>query len=90
MYIEAYDVPGGTPIRVWVNQVVVFADNGTPIALAAVAGPKGMIHVSHAKDPGFNRDLNLFSVNKTIIYDEVHSGEPPPGAKLLIDPGVVR
>jgi hypothetical protein len=90
MFIEGYDRPGGQPIRVFLNQVVIYADNGTPLAIAAVAGPKGMIHVSHAKDPSFNRDLQVFGVPHTVIYDEVDGGEPPEGAKLLIDPGVIN
>ena len=88
MYIEAYDHVGGRPIRMQVNQVVVYMDNGTPIALAAVAGPPGMVHVSHAKDQYFNRDLRLFGMGHTTIYSEIQDSEPLPGAKLLMGPGV--
>lgn len=88
MYIEVVERVGGQVVRLPASQVVVYMDNGTPVSLAAVAGPPGMVHVSHAKDPGFNRDLNLFGVPHTVIYNEIEDQEPPPGSKLLLGPGV--
>lgn len=88
MYIEAYDRVGGRPIRLQVNQVVVYLDNGTPVSMAAVAGPPGVVHVSHAKDPTFNRDLQVFGVPETVIFTELPDSEPLPGSKLLMGPGV--
>jgi hypothetical protein len=88
-------IPGGgvgrgAPLRIPVTQVVVYQDNGTPIACAAEYGTENSQAVSMAGLPDFNRTLRALGVGMTVICDGIAMPPPPPGARLVADPNQTR
>lgn len=77
---------GGTPITLDASQVVVYQDNGTPIAVAAEYGPERSQAVSMAGQADFQRFLRLLGVNTTVVVDRLPVTKPHPGAVLVAGP----
>lgn len=78
----------GPPARIEASQVVIYGDNGEPIAAVAAWGPNGCYKVVHAADPDFPRVMAALGVgrHKLVVVDKLSSAPPPRGAKLLAGP----
>ena len=73
----------GKPIRIPVSQLVVYNDEGTPVAIAGEFG-MGAIKVAHAMDEDFEATLRTFGVGRhKIEVVELPAHSVPGGAKLL-------
>jgi hypothetical protein len=76
----------GPPLVIAATQIVIRADDGTPICVAAHFGPERAYAVEKAGDPDFQRALRAMGIRETVICDRVELPKPPPGARLVADP----
>lgn len=88
MIVEIIDGIGGpAPIRFPASQVLVCADDGTPIMIAGEYGLDGTYKVAHVGDRDFQQVLKAFGVQRhEVIVDHIESAPIPGGAKLIAGP----
>ncbi len=76
----------GKPVRIPVSQLVIFNDEGTPVAVAGLFGP-GAIKVAHALDDDFQQTLRAFGYGRHHVeVQEIQTAPVPGGAKLITGP----
>lgn len=76
------------PLTLCATQVVVYQDNGTPIAAAAEYGMENSQAVAKAGDADFNTLLRNLGVEQRVVCDTLELPKPPPGARLIAGPDV--
>jgi hypothetical protein len=77
----------GQPIRLQVSQLIVFNDEGTPVAVAGLFGP-GAIKAAHVLDADFQQTLKTFGYGRhQVEVQEIQAAPVPGGAKLITGPG---
>ena len=77
----------GKPIRIQASQLVVFNDEGTPVAVAGLFGP-GAIKTAHVLDADFHQTLRAFGYGRHYVeVQEIQTAPVPGGAKLIAGPG---
>jgi hypothetical protein len=84
--IPAGGVGRSRPLVLYVNQVVIRQDNGTPISVAAEFGGERTQAVAQAGDPDFERVLRALGVRETVVVDRIVLPPLPPGARLVAGP----
>ena len=84
MFVEAWDAPSGSPIRLSVSQIVVYNNQGTPLLVAAEYGIDGAQCIAKVGDDDFERVLKSVGFgHHKIIVDELNMSPVPSGAKLI-------
>ena len=63
MFVEIRPQFGQAPIRIHASQVIVYSDQGTPVALSSVYGPDRLIFTEHCENTvRFNKALQEFGI----------------------------
>lgn len=73
-----------------VTQVILYREDGTPLACAAEYGMDGSVAVASAgwDVAEFHRMLRNLGEHRTVVVSTLQMPRPAPGARLVAGPGV--
>lgn len=89
MFVEIIPAEGiskSRPLRLAINQIVVYQNNGTPVMVAGEYGQDRTQIMARVGDDDFNRVLRSLGIDMTVMCADVELPQLPAGARLIARP----